>query len=591
MSEDSDIKHKISAPIVSTATKSIYSKDFVLVTQELLLQPHAELNKNGQSCYPNNAKEKSDHFDNQMGTQVPPNVSAIQKMAPAKVSSTDFNKMLASSEDLQGSSIISLAHPQESCSKDSSASSSCRSRQNSSRPLQDNMQMRNEEQPEKKEDIKKIIDDYKEKIKNLEHAHIKALENERKSFEQTLHENKENYIKDLDKANRKARNEANETISKLNKQIVHERAKMFAEHQENNKNLEEEFKMKEERLNNSFNLLNQSLTLLEEREQAWQTEKSEVLKEVKRLREEATKMAKIVAMEFEAEDKLNEKQKKGLTQEVFSLQLIVEMKTKEVRDLKEQMVRTMQQLEHAEMNKENLKKALARVEDLEEQLRIRNISERQLLAEKSQMEIDRTNTNKEVDKMKQNIESMQWRIRNNFDLPLDTTTFVTSHQQHQHQTRTSLPTLDSNNKKHFTDFGSVRAKSTPLTEIYKENEKVMTPPTTNLVDKIRVDFSPCSDGYNTGFTDDDQAIDTIKHFESEKGLSEEIVVSETVEKDGDSYDEGVEDISSDYDHLNSPQSNTGTSQVKLRSTPEINNSNNRLSSVRERIPSRFSFGN
>ena len=123
------------------------------------------------------------------------------------------------------------------------------------------------------------------------------------------------------------------------------------------------------------------------------------------------------------------------------------------------------------------------------------------------------------------------------------------------------------------------------------HEKVMTPSTTNLVDKIRVDFSPCSDGYNTGFTDDDQAIDTIKHFESEKGLSEEIVVSETVEKYGDSYDEGVEDISSDYDHLNSPQSNTGTSQVKLRSTPEINNSNNRLSSVRERIPSRFSFGN
>ena len=145
--------------------------------------------------------------------------------------------------------------------------------------------------------------------------------------------------------------------------------------------------------------------------------------------------------------------------------------------------------------------------------------------------------------------------------------------------------------RHFTDFGSVRAKSTPLTEIYKENEKVMTPPTTNLVDKIRVDFSPCSDGYNTGFTDDDQAIDTIKHFESEKELSEEIVVSETVEKDGDSYDEGVEDISSDYDHLNSPQSNTGTSQVKLRPTPEINNRINRLSSVRERIPSRFSFGN
>ena len=37
--------------------------------------------------------------------------------------------------------------------------------------------MRNEEQPERKEDIKKIIDDYEEKIKNLKHDHMKALEN------------------------------------------------------------------------------------------------------------------------------------------------------------------------------------------------------------------------------------------------------------------------------------------------------------------------------------------------------------------------------------------------------------------------------
>jgi len=592
--KDSDIKCKISAPIVSTATKSIYSNNFGQVTQELLVQAQGEVKKNGPNYCPQNETASYEKFHNQNGAQLPAHVSNCQNMVPTKVATMELNKMLASSEDLEGSSITSFPQHQEDTSKTSSASSSgqlfATNRKNSCPFSDDEVQIKDEVQ------AGKTIEEYEEKIKSLQHHHMIALEQERKSFEQILHEHKETHIKELEKANIKARNEANETICKLNKQIVHERAKMFAEHQENNKNLEEEFKMKEERLNNSFNLLNQSLTLLEEREQAWQSEKSEVLREVQRLREEATKMAKIVALEYEAEEKMNETQKRGLSQEVLSLQLIVEMKTKEVRDLREQMLRASQQLDQAEINKEHLKKAFARVEDLEEQLRIKNVSERQLSAEKYQMEIDMTNTNKEVNKMKQNIESMQWRIRNNFDLPPDTATHVTSRHQHKHQIRTSLPAFDSNNKKGFTDSSSIRAKSTPLTEKNKlkekvaVNKKVMTPPTTNLLDEIRVEVSPCSEGCNASITDDDQTIDTAKYYESEKGLSEEIVVSETVEKDGESYDEGVEDISSDQDNLNSPQSKTSTLQVKLRPTSEMN-SNTRLSSQKERIPSRFSFGN
>ena len=60
---------------------------------------------------------------------------------------------------------------------------------------------------------------------------------------------------------------------------------MYTEHQENSKNLEEEFRMKEDRLNKSLTLINQSLNLIEEREQAWQDEKREILKEVQRLKE------------------------------------------------------------------------------------------------------------------------------------------------------------------------------------------------------------------------------------------------------------------------------------------------------------------
>ena len=62
---------------------------------------------------------------------------------------------------------------------------------------------------------------------------------ERDTFQEILYEDKENHIKDLEKAKTKAKNEANETICHLNKQIVFERAKMFNEHQENSKNLED----------------------------------------------------------------------------------------------------------------------------------------------------------------------------------------------------------------------------------------------------------------------------------------------------------------------------------------------------------------
>jgi galactokinase/mevalonate kinase-like predicted kinase len=116
---------------------------------------------------------------------------------------------------------------------------------------------------------------------------------------------------------------------------------MFAEHQENSKNLEEEFRMKEDRLNKSLNLLNQSLNVIEEREQAWQDEKREVLKEVKRLKEEATRMAKMLAMEYDA-DNLSKEKRQSLSQEVSSLQLVVEMRTGEVRNLREQPARATQ---------------------------------------------------------------------------------------------------------------------------------------------------------------------------------------------------------------------------------------------------------
>ena len=166
-----------------------------------------------------------------------------------------------------------------------------------------------------------------------------------------------------------AKNEANDKITKLNQQIVLERTKMIAEQQEISRNLEAEFRLKEDQLNNS-------MEEIAAREQAWQEERADVLKEVQRLKAEASRMVKILAMEYEDEEHLNEDRKRSLSQEVYSLQLVVEMRTGEVRNLREQMVRAMQQQEQAMMDREKLRKVTARMEDLEEQLRIKSECER-----------------------------------------------------------------------------------------------------------------------------------------------------------------------------------------------------------------------
>ena len=163
-------------------------------------------------------------------------------------------------------------------------------------------------------------------------------------------------------------NEANETISQLNKQIIQERGKTFTEQQEKSKTLEEGLGMKNEQLNTS-------LKEIEQREIAWQKERADVLNEVQRLKAEAIRMVKILAMDYEREP-CGEDKRRGLSQEVYSLQLVVEMRTGEVRNLRDQLARATQQLEQAEIDNEKLKKATARMEDLEEQVKMKNSLEK-----------------------------------------------------------------------------------------------------------------------------------------------------------------------------------------------------------------------
>ena len=167
------------------------------------------------------------------------------------------------------------------------------------------------------------------------------------------------------------KNSANQTISQLNKQIVTERAKMFAEQQEIKKRLEEEFSMKETRLQQSISALQDSLAIREKREEAWEEEKAEVVLEVQRLKAEASKMVSLLALEYE-EENLSEEKKRSLSAEVYSLQLVVDMRTGEVRNLRDQLATLTHHLEIMRDVQTKLDKANNRIEDLEEQVRTKD---------------------------------------------------------------------------------------------------------------------------------------------------------------------------------------------------------------------------
>ena len=128
-----------------------------------------------------------------------------------------------------------------------------------------------------------------------------------------------------------------------------------------------EVKERDEKLSDAYREIS-------EREEVWQDEKADVLREVQRLKAEASKMVSILALEYE-EENLSEEKKRSLSAEVYSLQLVVEMRTGEVRSLREQLASLTHQLEIMEAVKTKLDKANARIEDLQEQLKLKVESE------------------------------------------------------------------------------------------------------------------------------------------------------------------------------------------------------------------------
>jgi len=389
-------------------------------------------------------------------------------------------------------------------------------------PKEANIEQVEIKEEERKEIIKKHIDESEKMINDMKHHHLIELEKVRQSYEAKLNEMKAEMMKNLEIANIEARNVANETISKLNKQVIQERGKIMAEQQENSKQLQEEFRLKNEQLN-------QSLRDIEERETSWQEERQDVLNEVQRLKADATRMAKLLAMEYEDDTCLGNK-KRSLSQEVYSLQLVVEMRTGEVRNMREQMAKATQQLEQADIDKQRLKKVTARMEDLEEQLRIKNQFERQLSLEKKELELSVTSSKKAAQRMSQNVEELQWRIKNNFDLPVE---HYHNHTIVEQEQQVKLETERTNT--HSNSGLSIQSAPLPIPK-----QKSLFAVSPEMLEATSFNETNCDEGKTSDFSP--SSGEAIEFPESEEEVME---YQHDSEIDGDSLDEGLGDISSD----------------------------------------------
>lgn len=171
----------------------------------------------------------------------------------------------------------------------------------------------------------------------------------------------------MEEALLEANNVARETINKLNRDVKEEKEKMKEKQTLELNKITSELNDKDKQMKEAFEEI-------EQREQAWQDEREDIISEVQRLKAEASKMIQILAEEYE-EENLSEEKKRSLSAEVYSLQLVVEMRTGEVRSLREKLGIVTHQMESQAVTQSQLDKALARIEDLEEQLKQKVVKE------------------------------------------------------------------------------------------------------------------------------------------------------------------------------------------------------------------------
>jgi len=211
-----------------------------------------------------------------------------------------------------------------------------------------------------------------------------------------------------------------------------------------------------------------------------------------------------------------------------------EMRTGEVRSLREKLGIVTHQMESQAVTQSQLDKALARIEDLEEQLKVKIQMERQLSVEKSELEQNVAISNKVVDRMSMNVEQLQWRIKNNYDLPVQNFTSEPSSGRMRSSDETqhiSTPTQQLRSPKLVEKVSKFNHSSRKQSLFVVSDEMIEA--TTTFDEKLDPsDISPSSD-----FTDDSiEACEGDK--EDDNSINNNI---EDIDHDVDSLDEGVGD--------------------------------------------------
>ena len=119
--------------------------------------------------------------------------------------------------------------------------------------------------------IRRVLEEeFKARMAKFEEQQRVEREEAERKFAQRIAAEKESHSKALETAMMDAKNEANRTISELNREVVAERGKLVAEQQARSSQLEEEWRGKEERLQ-------RSLLEIEGREQQWQVRETFLL--------------------------------------------------------------------------------------------------------------------------------------------------------------------------------------------------------------------------------------------------------------------------------------------------------------------------
>jgi len=257
------------------------------------------------------------------------------------------------------------------------------------------------------ENHKRILNQVQEgldiQVTNLRNENAVALKREINLHKVQLMQEKEKHAKELQCKIWKIQEDANHLEENIRKEHDKEKKRMIESHQDLITHLERNYKNKE--LNLQIATKN-----VKEREELWEGEKEDVLEEIQNLKIEAAQRTANLVEDFDVHGK---DKRRSLSQEVFVLQIIVEMKTGEMRNLREQVAETQQKMEQMEVNRKKLNVALARIEDLEEQNVYKEKLTKRLSAENDKLQEDIKNSSSAAKMMNETVDVLKKRIREN----------------------------------------------------------------------------------------------------------------------------------------------------------------------------------